>query len=321
MFRLLFLMLFAATIAAPVAAQDYGARGPYRVEVVYGEWRDAARDRTVPYKLYLPDGAPGARAVIVHSHGLGGSREAGGYLNEHAAGRGFAVFAIQHPGTDESVIDRRSGAMASLTRAMRDPQAAADRFRDVAFVIDRITEMNRDGPHAGRFDVSRLGMSGHSYGAVSTLVAAGQRIGADLSFKEPRIRAAIAYSPNKPRRGDPATVLRDVDIPMLHMTGTEDRSPVDPAVSPADRTIPFEVVEGADQVLVVIDGAEHGLFGGARGGRAPGDAGRRMIAMQASAAFWSAFLDGDEAARRWLLDGGLAASVGDRAEVRVKPAR
>jgi predicted dienelactone hydrolase len=314
-------MLFAATVAGPAAAEDYGARGSWRVETVYGEWRDEVRDRTVPYKLYLPAGAPGARPVIVHSHGLGGSREAGGYLNEHAASRGFVVFAVQHPGTDESVIDRRSGAMTSLTAAMRDPQAAADRFRDIAFVLDRISEMNRGDAYAGRFDMERVGMSGHSYGAVSTLVAAGQRIGAGLSFKEPRIRAAIAYSPNKPRRGDPATMLRDVDIPMLHMTGTEDRSPVDPAVTPEDRTIPFEVIDGADQVLVVIAGAKHALFGGRDGGGSPGDAGRRAIAMQASAAFWSAYLEDDVEARRWLLDGGLGASVGDAAEVRIKRAR
>lgn len=55
----------------------------------------------------------------------------------------------------------------------------------------------------GRLNLDRIGMSGHSFGAISTLAAAGQMMGPkafERSFAEPRIRAGIAYSPS-PRCG------------------------------------------------------------------------------------------------------------------------
>ena len=47
-----------------------------RVETIYGEWRDDARDRTVPYKVYLLTATHDPAPIVIFSHGLGGSREA-----------------------------------------------------------------------------------------------------------------------------------------------------------------------------------------------------------------------------------------------------
>lgn len=64
------------------------------VVVSRGEWIDPARDgRIVPYKLYMPVGA-GPFPVVIHSHGLGGSRETSTYILEAVAAAGFAVVAI-----------------------------------------------------------------------------------------------------------------------------------------------------------------------------------------------------------------------------------
>ncbi|MBK6704979.1 MAG: hypothetical protein IPG56_15305 [Caulobacteraceae bacterium] len=162
-----------ASAEAPVVAS-----AAQSVEVVYGEWRDPARDRVVPYKLYLPEARTPA-PVIIFSHGLGGSREAAGYLLEHLAANGFAAVAIQHPGSDESLLHDAGDPSGRPARprlgAGMSSAAAVARFGDVRFAIDRLEAENQSGRFAGRFDLSRLGMSGHSYGALTTLVAVGQR--------------------------------------------------------------------------------------------------------------------------------------------------
>lgn len=82
-FALAFAMLVAlvAGCASPSAAQTAPARSAAQsVEIIYGEWRDEARDRSVPYKLYLPSARTPA-PVVIFSHGLGGNREAATYTS------------------------------------------------------------------------------------------------------------------------------------------------------------------------------------------------------------------------------------------------
>src|SRR5687767_11137428 len=54
--------------------------------------KDAARQRDIPIRIYLPDSRSEA-PVVMFSHGLGGSRENNRYLGAHWAARGYvAVF-------------------------------------------------------------------------------------------------------------------------------------------------------------------------------------------------------------------------------------
>jgi predicted dienelactone hydrolase len=293
-------LALASTLAtAPQCAFAQGASRHY------GEWRDAARGRVVPYKLYLP--ARGSPApVVIFSHGLGGSREAAGYLLEHLAANGFAAVAIQHPGTDESLLREGEGRpMERLRRGAADAAGAIARFGDVRFVIDALERENRAGPHAGRFDLSRVGMSGHSYGALTTLVALGQRVrgGEPLRFRDARIDAGIVYSPNAPRNQDAAEALADVHTPILHMTGTADRTPFDLEATWEGRMVPFRTIAGADQYLVVFDGGEHRIFGGrlqARGAMTAAERAQTEAILRETLAFWRAHLLDDAAAKRAL---------------------
>jgi predicted dienelactone hydrolase len=151
------------------------------------------------------------------------------------------------------------------------------------------------GPHAGRFDLSRIGMSGHSYGALTTLVAVGQRpaAGAADRFRDARIDAAIVYSPNAPRNQDPAAALGDIRTPILHLTGAADRTPLDLEMTPEGRQIPFRTITGADQFLIVFDGGDHMIFSGRvqRSGRmnAAQQAQTEAI-LRESLTFWRAYL-------------------------------
>ena len=318
-----------ATLARPAGAgaeqpavEQIALEGRVAVVEVLGEWTDNSRNRAIPYKIYRPAEIDRPAPVVLFSHGLGGNRNGAGYLNSYLASHGFIVIALQHPGSDSSLIEEErltpQTAREMLVRGA-NMRTAQDRYRDVGFAIDSLKTMNTSGPLAGKLDLSRIGMSGHSFGAVTTLVAAGQRVGrgGDLSFRDKRIKAAITYSPNKPALGDPAAMLADVKIPILHMTGTRDGSVLDRGVTVEDRKVPFHLIKGAPQYLIVLTEGDHMVFSGRRlerGRPAPTDAAHVDIIKAASLAFWNAFLVGDGNARTWL-DNELPRAVGSKASV------
>lgn len=307
---LLVLAALAGPAPAAAVAQSAAAVAPASaVDVIYGEWTDPARDgRVVPFKAYAPKGA-GPFPVVVHSHGLGGSREASVFILQAVAEAGFLVVCLQHAGSDTSILAGRrptttAGVVAAGGTAI-NPQVAQARYGDLPFALDQIA---KDPRLAAKADMSRVGMSGHSYGALSTLVAVGQRVpGATppTKFAEPRVRAAIAYSPNKPRGDDPRAAFAAVKTPMLHLTGTADVTPFDLEKTPFERTTPFQAIQGADQFLIVLDGADHGLFGGRRGTGGvlkPTDPPQMEIVKAETIRFWRAYLKDDPAAARELCE-------------------
>lgn len=306
--------LALATILLPVSAgptlAQPAAAAASEVEVRYGEWIDPARGgRVVPYKLYLPAG-PGPFPVVVHSHGLAGNREASTYILEEVAKAGFIVVTLQHAGSDTGLL-RAGGpsvneaAVVAAGRAGMSSEAAKGRYGDLPFALNQIAT---EPALKGKADLSRIGMSGHSYGALSTLTAVGQRLPAmpnDTRFAEPRIKAAIAYSPNKPRGDDPKLAFTRVKTPMLHFTGTEDVTPFDLEKNAFERTTPYQAIQGADQYLIVLDGADHGVFGGRRalmGRLKPGDPPQMEIIKAETIRFWKAYLKDDKAALRELCE-------------------
>jgi predicted dienelactone hydrolase len=293
----------AAPRAAPAQAPA-GAAARTAVEIRYGEWVDPARGgRKVPYKLYLPAGT-GPFPLVIHSHGLGGSREASTYILTAVAEAGYAVVAVQHAGSDSGLMmgAARPGDEAGVVAAGRagmTAEAARGRYGDIPFALDQIAS---DPALKGRVDMGRIGMSGHSFGALSTLTAVGQRLPAmpdDTSFQEPRIKAAIAYSPNKPRGDDPRAADARIKTPMLHFTGTEDKTPFDLEKTPFERTTPFQAIQGADQFLIILTGADHALFGGRRDQMKQLkaiDPPQMEIVKAETIRFWDAYLKGDKGA-------------------------
>ena len=184
-------------------------------------------------------------------------------------------------------------------RTAMTAEAAPSRYGDVPFALDRIA---REPALIGRADLARVGMSGHSFGALSTLTAVGQRLAsapAETRYMEPRIKAAIAYSPNKPRGDDPKQAFARITTPMLHFTGTEDTTPFDQEKTPFERTTPYQAIRGADQYLIILDGADHALFGGRRvvsGQLKATDPPQMEIVKAETVRFWNAYLKGDTAA-------------------------
>jgi predicted dienelactone hydrolase len=310
--RLLLAAFALIAFVLPAAAAPWKADpGPERVEVILGEWVDADRDgRAIPYKIYLPTTAKGPRPVVIFSHGLGGSREGAAYLGEHLASWGYIAIHIQHPGSDRSVWEGMTDPkeiIRALTAATRNLAVLKGRFEDVPSAVDHIIAMNASGPLKGRIDVNRIGMSGHSFGAVSTMVAAGMKLGRRgiTEYAEPRFKAFIAYSPNTPRgASDIDEALSPISRPMLHFTGTNDMNPLDKDEPASNRQLPFRHITAPSQYLVVLNGGDHMVFGGEgakRGNRdaSNDDAFHRLIG-EMSVAFWDAYLMDDPAAKAWL---------------------
>ncbi len=329
--RTLCLVALTMALVTVWGAGGCAAAGPPPAAVVStevvisrGEWIDPARGgRAVPYKLYMPAG-PGPFPVVIHSHGLGGSRETSTFILEAVAAAGIAVVAIQHPGSDTSILP--TGSLEGVTAAdlRMAPGAAANRFADLPFVVRQLDGMAAEGPLKGRLDMSRLGMSGHSFGALSTLVAVGQSLGAisPAFLREPRIDAAIVYSPNKPRNMDAGPALAGVATPILHFTGTEDVSPVDLEKTAWERTLPFQTITAADQFLIYLTGGDHRVFSGRRlvaRQLKPSDPEHMRLIVDNTVLFWRAYLLDDPVARSSLCD--LPSRMGSAAQGFVKAKR
>ncbi len=330
-FSVLFLA-FALTLGAGTAR----AADATPVQTILGQWQDSARnDRIVPYKVYYSPQDNAAQPVVIFSHGLGGNREGSEFLLSYLAANGYVAVAVQHPGSDTPAVFgdvTAASAPGSIDRnkidgAMRQamsPGVAVDRFRDIPFAITMLADMNtHDATLRGRLDMDRVGMSGHSYGAVTTQALVGQRFPLGANFADPRIRAGIIYSPSKPRSGDATTAFAAVTIPTFHMTGTEDKSPIASAeMSPEDRLVPYREIHRADKFLLVLAGGDHMVFSGHRflGPANPKDDRWHEIVQRASLAFWDAYLKGKLEAKTYLTGGAFAHDLGDdgRFEFEVK---
>jgi predicted dienelactone hydrolase len=299
-----------------------------KVDVKLDEWTDAARDgRVVPVKLYVPQWPADAKPapVIILSHGLGGSREGLTYAAKAWAEHGYFCVTLQHPGSDESVWRQAKGAPMAALRAAASPQQLVARVKDVSFALDQLAKLNESDPQLkGKLDLDRVGVAGHSFGAHTVMACAGERYVGGMSLREPRVKAAIAFSPAPPSASNLANLdaaYADVRVPIFHFTGTRDASPIGDT-RPPDRRVPFDHIRGADEYLVIFDGADHMVFNGPRGGRLGGALGfgerpadfdldrtYREIE-QLSTAFWDAYLRGDQAAKAWLSDERAKAVVG-----------
>lgn len=316
------LVLLIAPSAGRAAVTDYAAPGPHPVAVLQGEWRDAGRDRTVPYLIRYPADLARPAPVVIFSHGLGGSRTGAAYYGDHLASHGFVVVYVQHPGSDAGIFQGKSVSREVAGQSL-SPRTALDRFFDIPFALDQLAALDRaPGPLQGHLDMARVGMSGHSYGAVTTEVMAGQVFPAGRSLPEPRFKAFLAMSPSPDREGNNARAFAQINRPFLFLTGTKDEAQVGPRAmdSAENRVKPFEAINGIPESLVVLTGGDHMVFSGRleMGQSRPGDDRFRNIVKAASLAFWDAYLMDDDGALHWLRDGGLAGYAGGDAAVTSK---
>lgn len=312
-----FLVFCAAAWASENPSYDPLKIPDVKIRSLTFEVKDAKRDRVLPVRVYLPEATRPA-PVVVFSHGLGGSCDNNPYLGEHWAKRGYLVVFVQHPGSDESVWQgvpplRRMAAMKKAASA----ENHIARTKDIPVLLDALAAWNREDGHPlkNRLDLENIGMSGHSFGAVTTQAVSGQSaLRGRISSLEPRLDAALMMSPSPPAVGDPAEAFATIRIPCLLMTGTLDDSPIGNSTA-ADRLKVFPHLTHAAAWQVVFDGANHMAFGDRELLGQPHKEPRYHRAILAlSTAFWDAELKNDPAAKAWLKGRG-AKSVLDAMDV------
>jgi predicted dienelactone hydrolase len=251
----------AEAMASPAAQES--------VSVQNFDWQDAARNRTVPVRLYLPDASvAGNKAVplIVFSHGLGGSRNGYQYLGRYWASHGYASLHVQHIGSDSSLWRGNPfGLTMRLTSAAQDSEAMA-RAKDVSFALTELLAMPN---MAARVDANRIVAAGHSYGANTTMLLVGAAVPRKtdagnevLNLRDPRIKAAMLLSaPPFYGYSNPAAILGGIALPTLHITATGDDIVI-PGYGSGfeDRVTLFNAMGDARKTLVVFTGGSHSIF-------------------------------------------------------------
>lgn len=118
--------------------------------------------------------APGPFPLVVFSHGSGGVRVQSTFLTVYLASHGYVVAAPDHAGnTLKDLIEDGSLDAGRLT------QSLVDRPLDVRVVLDEVIARHD-------VDEAKIGVAGHSFGAVTALRAAGQ---------DRRVGAVVAQTP------------------------------------------------------------------------------------------------------------------------------
>lgn len=272
---------------AAVPDVTYAAPPARPITIARFDWHDAARNRDVPVTIYAPANETSPLPLVIFSHGIGEDRDSYSYLGRAWASRGFIAVHITHAGTDKATLQR---GYWHLYRATKKIENWTNRPLDARFAIDQLLA----GAAAPlRVDPSRIAVAGHSAGAVTAYALAGMR-GSAGSLADPRVKAIIAISPPKI-----AGVTYDLAVPVLHVTGTCDASPIY-RTWPRDRRIPFEQGHAPLQLLVTLGGARHETFSNPEDPLHP-------LVEQITTAWLEATLNDDARARAWLFDGGLSA--------------
>jgi predicted dienelactone hydrolase len=267
---------------------------------------DAARSRDIPVRIYLPS-TNGPAPVVLFSHGLGASRAGSKFLGEHWAARGYVSVFVQHPGSDDTVW--KDAAPEERMAALREAASLENfllRVRDVSAVLDQLDAWNKSGPLAGRMDLTKIGMSGHSFGAVTTEAVSGETFPVSgTKLTDPRIRAAVIFSPSTPVSTTAERAFGAVKIPWLLMTGTKDTAPIGPA-DMKSRLAVYPALHGAPKYQVVLNNAEHSAFTDRAlpGDHEPRNPNHHRVILALSTAFWDAYLQGNKDALVWLNGAG-----------------
>jgi predicted dienelactone hydrolase len=301
-------LLLAAMLAVPGHAhgRSYDPLAADTAGIVHKDLtvHDDNRARDIPVRIYLPT-STNAAPLVLFSHGLGGARTGCVYLGEHWAARGYVAVFLQHPGSDEAVW--KDQPPLQRMQALRDavtPENLLLRAADVPAVLDQLAAWNADKTNvlAGRMNLKKIGMSGHSFGAVTTEAVSGETlpvVGQGLT--DERITAAIAFSPSSPRDGDAAKAFGAVKIPWMLMTGTKDLAPIGHA-DMKSRLAVYPALHGAAKYEVVLYNAEHSAFTDRAlpGDTEPRNPNHHRVILALSTAFWDAYLRNDAAALAWL---------------------
>lgn len=261
-----------ATAATPRNLQTPGGVAYTRENLTI---QDIERDRLLPITLYLPQLRFGEQApLVVISHGLGSDRNTFTYLARHLASYGFAVAAIEHPGSNAEQLQQLLGG---LRQEVTPPEELVDRPLDIRVLLDVLED-----EYGSRIEVRDVGVFGQSFGGYTALALAGAPLNferlldecgnlgevlnlslilqcqalrlpeEDYNLEDDRIGAVLAINPLTSRIFGEAGIGQ-IEEPVMLIAGSDDT--VTPAL--AEQIRPFTWLEVAQRYLVLIEGGTH----------------------------------------------------------------
>jgi len=156
----------------------------------------------------VPARDQGEQPLIVFSHGFGGINTQSIRLMEHLASHGFVVASPEH-----------TGNTSFDTPETASPDPEADRFPDIAFVIDEMEVLNTTaaGPFDGRIDTQNVGVAGHSFGGMTAMFMAA---GHTPFPPDTRVTAIMPIAGSSNQLTDPE--LASITVPTFLLVGTLD---------------------------------------------------------------------------------------------------
>ena len=277
--------------------------------------------RKVPIKVHLPSGS-GPFPVVVVSHGAGGDWDTHFAQAQDLAAHGYVVLCVEHVGSDRERLMQGAKPMKNLEAMIRDSHEVLTRPKDISFAIDQAARWNQaEGKLKGKFDLDRVGVMGHSFGAFTTMVVCGMRpaldwmtprvepgkgLGPDL--RDARVKCGVALSPQGV--GEPFFIeasFASLRVPLLGMSGTKDDQQ---AGQPAqNRKDAFALWPAGPHKFVWLDNAKHVDFSDSSGtdrralpSKTRADV--QPVTLAATLAFLDANLKGDaEAGKRVSVEG------------------
>ena len=274
------------------------------IKIIDDSIYDSARKRAIPIRVYL-DQSHGPKPVILFSHGLGGSRENNGFLGKYWAAKGYVSIFMQHKGSDQDLWREKSKIMGFLAmKKAANFDNFMKRVEDVTIVLDQLEEWSKtsQNPLGQHVDINKVGMAGHSFGAVTTQFLSGQSdpLG-NARLTDRRIKAALILSPSPPRRGSVERAFSTVSIPWMLMTGTKDNAPIG-GMTPEKRLEVFPALPPQNKYQLVLNNANHFAFSdfdhsNQKQNRNPN---HHKVIAELSTAFWDAWLKRNMDSQLWL---------------------
>jgi dienelactone hydrolase len=178
--------------------------------------------------------------LIVFSHGSGGTRVGYVFFTEFMASHGYIVMACDHIGNSRYTLVNNKVVAAGGPRGQA---SAADRPKDISFLIDMATRMTQgsDSRFAGRIDLEKIGAAGMSYGGWTTEAVVD---------REKRVKAGVMLAP-----GGPQQDRVNFTTPIFMMIGTED-STIRAAGNTRNRTY-YEASKGPHYLCEIKDAGHY----------------------------------------------------------------
>ncbi len=263
----------AGAVWPPATTGLYGGTTKYAVGILDGHTvRDVPHSRDIPVLIRYPLAAGNAKLpLIVWSHG-GEKNENGKHVGAEwgnaLAAAGYIVVHMSHvPRTDaeRSALAAEFNLTATTPREAGEFESNIDRPRDTIAVLNALPSIESAFPLAqGRFDYSRIGVAGHSYGSYSVRTATCARVALgtdpDYSFRAVNShntplailpKAVMAASPQGVgNNGFKMDSWRECTLPDLTLTGSGDSSDT---TSAAQRTDSFGLMPPGDKYLMYIN--------------------------------------------------------------------